>query len=179
MSGEQRGERGGPSALLSGLPVRDANAFAQRKLDAASFPACALLLPELTTRGSWPTPIPNKRRSRRRQPTSPRTTARAPIPTKACTGVKRVPTHACRPTPIPAHRKARPAAVVGTETTNIILRHFRQLAEVRARVRGPRRSRSPNARLSPSQKQRERQKRAPPAAEAARKTAKLARPTSQ
>lgn len=52
MSGEQRGERGGPSALLSGLPVRDANAFAQRKLDAASFPACALLLPELTTRGS-------------------------------------------------------------------------------------------------------------------------------
>ena len=52
MSGEQRGERGGPSALLSGLPVRDANAFAQRKLDAASFPACALLLPELTSRGS-------------------------------------------------------------------------------------------------------------------------------
>ena len=79
----------------------------------------------------------------------------------------------------PCPSKARPAAVVGTETTNIILRHFRQLAEVRARVRGPRRSRSPNARLSPSQKQRERQKRAPPAAEAARKTAKLARPTSQ
>mmetsp|Transcript_29390 Transcript_29390/g.94485 ORF Transcript_29390/g.94485 Transcript_29390/m.94485 type:complete len:106 (-) Transcript_29390:215-532(-) len=105
MSGEQRGERGGPSALLSGLPVRDANAFAQRKLDAASFPV-----------------------------------------TEA-------------PTYLATHDRTSPPPdqVVGTETTNIILRHFRQLAE----------------------KQRERQKRAPPAAEAARKTAKLARPTSQ
>ena len=181
MSGEQRGERGGPSALLSGLPVRDANAFAQRKLDAASFPACALLLPELTSRGSLgPHPSqtnaghgganlprharPHEPPSRPRRVPASKGFPPTPVDPRPSLPIESSPRRSCRHGDDKHHPAALPAAQGGG-----------------ARVRGwrPRRSRSPNARLSPSQKQRERQKRAPPAAEAARKTAKLARPTSQ
>ncbi|EOD10670.1 hypothetical protein EMIHUDRAFT_437814, partial [Emiliania huxleyi CCMP1516] len=103
MSGEQRGERGGPSALLSGLPVRDANAFAQRKLDAASFPVTEA--PTYLATHDRTSPPPDQGVYRRQKGSHPRLQTHAhPCPSKSS------PRRSCRHGDDKHHPAALPAA---------------------------------------------------------------------